>query len=90
MNCFVYKGSKKQDHFLYLDQQLEELADGSLPNALVDLLGELEFVLEFDLTSNRKLPNADAQAVIDDIQSKGFFLQMPRESMWQLEEQFFN
>lgn len=90
MNCFVYKGTKKQDHFLYLHQQIGSADSAELPQALLDLLGELEFVIEFDLSPDRKLPNADSASVIAQLKDKGYFLQMPKESMWQAEEQLFS
>jgi len=90
MQCYVYKGLNKQDHFLYLTSKLDDAADAEFPAALLDLLGELEFVLEFDLTPERKLPNADTQAVLDQLEESGYFLQMPRDSMWQVEEQMFS
>jgi len=86
----AHERNDKQDHFLYLTSKLDDAADAEFPAALLDLLGELEFVLEFDLTPERKLPNADTQAVLDQLEESGYFLQMPRDSMWQVEEQMFS
>lgn len=91
MNCFVYKGDKKDDHYLYLDHQfdLDKLPD-NFPQAILGLLGELSLVIEFELTLERKLPQAEAAQVLSDIQSQGFYLQMPKKDMLAEEEQFFN
>lgn len=74
MNCFVYKGKRKADCYLYLPE-----ADNfqSVPAALLEQLGELEQVLEFDLHPERTLAQEDAGNVIANLESQGFHLQMP-------------
>lgn len=91
MYCYVYKGDKKDDHYLYLNQEfdLENLPKG-FPSAILNLLGELSLVLDFELTPERKLPQAEAQHVMSDIESQGFYLQMPKKDMRAEEDQFFN
>ncbi len=91
MQCYVYKGDRKQDHFVYLSQRLDlEAPDTGLPAAVLTLLGELEFVLEFDLTPERSLPQAQASQVLADIQDQGFYLQMPKKDMRAEEDRMFS
>ena len=89
MQCFVYKSSDKVDHFLYLPSDLAESKE-SLPDALLSMLGELEMVIEFDLLPDRKMPNADAVNVIEQLQDQGFYLQMPKKNMYAVEDEMFS
>ena len=91
MYCYVYKGQHKEDHYLYLNQKFSaELLPSGLPEGLLGMLGELSLVLEFELTEDRKLPQADPVQVIDDILSQGFYLQIPKKDMLAVEDQYFN
>lgn len=76
MRCFVYKSLKKADTYVYFGQR-DDFA--RLPAALVAGLGNLEFVLEFELTPERKLAREDAAAVRANLETRGFHLQMPKE-----------
>lgn len=91
MVCYVYKGEKKQDHYLYLPHEFDaaELPK-DFPDAILGLLGELSLIIEFELSPERKLPQAEASQVISDIQSQGFYLQMPKKDMLLEEAQYFN
>ena len=91
MNCYVYKGDRKQDHYLYLNSEFDpQSPNASIPDAILSLLGELSLVLEFELDLDRKLPQADAKHVLESIDQQGFYLQMPKKDMAMLEAQFFN
>lgn len=90
MYCYVYKGERKQDYYLYLARELEADDSSELPKAILALMGELSLVLEFELELNRKLPQAEAAQVMRDIESQGFYLQMPKQDMAALEDQYFN
>jgi len=74
MKCFVYKSNKKADSYIYVNQKdnFEEI-----PEQLLQLFGEPEFTLEFDLTEDRKLALADARQVIQSLSEQGYYLQMP-------------
>jgi len=92
MQCYVYKGDNKEEHYLYLANEFasQQSSQQEVPKALVDMLGELTLIVEFELTSDRKLPNADPQQIIADIERQGFFLQMPKEDMYADEERIVN
>jgi|TARA_Y100000385_G_scaffold65905_1_gene65383 hypothetical protein len=74
LNCEVYKGSRKEGAYLFV-------ADSSslenLPAALTEQLGDLEFVISFDLATRTSLAAADPAEVMASIKTSGFYLQMP-------------
>jgi len=91
MNCYVYKGDRKDDHYLYLTSEFDlQKPNEGVPGAILTLLGELSLVLEFELSADRKLPQADAQHVLDSLNDQGFYLQMPKKDMAAVEDQYFN
>lgn len=91
MNCYVYKGDQKDDHYLYLGQEYDaDSPPADLPQAILGLLGELVLVLEFELTKERELPQADAGHVLESLSSQGFYLQMPKKDMAAEEDAYFN
>ncbi|MDZ7829974.1 MAG: YcgL domain-containing protein [Halofilum sp. (in: g-proteobacteria)] len=74
MRCLVYRSTLRTDTYVYLAR--EEALD-ELPEALRERLGRLEFALEFDLTSERRLARCDARAVLAQIEDRGYYLQLP-------------
>jgi uncharacterized protein len=74
MHCFVYASQRKPDTYLWLTRR--EGFD-VLPEPLALLLGELRFVLEVELTSQRKLPHEDTERVLAALASQGWHLQAP-------------
>lgn len=74
MNCFIYKSLKKDDLYLYLSQKDDF---SIMPDELFKSFGQLAFVMELQLTPERKLAKEDAGKVIASLKSKGFFIQMP-------------
>lgn len=78
MECSVYRCAKKQEMYLYLPRvENEEQALQELPEQLLVLTGQLQKVLDVDITSDRKLARVEAKEVLAAIEDKGFFLQMP-------------
>lgn len=74
MLCVVYKSAKKSDTYLYLKKRDEF---GVLPEALRTMFGTPIFVMMFSLDADKKLANADAKQVLADLESQGFYLQLP-------------
>jgi len=74
MQCYIYKSLKKDELYLYLNKK-DDFSD--IPEALFKSLGRLEFVMSLQLTPERKLAREDINKVIDSINNKGFFVQMP-------------
>lgn len=74
MNCLIYKGRSRPDTYLYIENRGDE---SCLPEQLVTLMGELEFVMELEIDAGTRLARVDAEDVLEQITSKGYFLQMP-------------
>ena len=72
--CIIYKGSKFDEMYLYVDKK-----DGvsKVPEVLLSHFGELKEVMQLVLTPERTLARVDVSAVIQSIDQNGFFLQMP-------------
>ena len=70
----IYKSPRKPDMYLYVDY-VEALS--RVPQALLDRFGEPKEALSLELTPQRSLARANAQQVLDQIESTGYYLQMP-------------
>lgn len=78
MQCFIYKSLKKDQLYLYIDKKDDF---SRVPEDLFNSFGKIEFVMELDLTPERKLAKEDPVRVIDSLKSKGFFVQLPPINM---------
>ncbi|MDQ3287000.1 MAG: YcgL domain-containing protein [Pseudomonadota bacterium] len=74
MQAYVYKSSRKQDTYVYLAAR-DDFA--RVPQAILLTLGTLQFVLEVELTPERKLARADPAVVRGNLALRGFHLQIP-------------
>ena len=74
MLCFIYKSLKKEHLYLYVDKK-EDFS--TVPEALFDSFCKMEFVMDLELTPERKLAKEDAVKVLDSLNTKGFFVQLP-------------
>jgi len=72
--CHVYRSLRRADTYVYLARR-DDFA--VLPSALRSGLLPLEFVLELDLTSPRRLGREDFAVVCANVQQSGFHLQLP-------------
>lgn len=70
----AYKSPKKEELFLYVEKGQEIDA---LPNELLVMFGEPQWVIDFTLDANRKMPRANPEEVIKMIERKKYYLQMP-------------
>ncbi|WP_198263695.1 YcgL domain-containing protein [sulfur-oxidizing endosymbiont of Gigantopelta aegis] len=77
MKTVIYKGHKKQDSYLYLEQEDDF---SRVPEILLTSLGQLELVMTIELNQDKKLAQADAVRVMASLTEDGFYLQMPSES----------
>jgi len=48
-----------------------------VPDGLMKLMGRAELVMELDLHAQRKLARSEVGRVMADLDSRGFYLQMP-------------
>ena len=74
MQCIVYKGERKAGAYLYVKTK-DDFTE--VPESLLTMLGELEFVLQVDLANRDELGYADISEVRRLLGEQGFFLQMP-------------
>ncbi len=79
MQCWIYKGPKRPDSYLYLDR--EDDFD-HVPEALLKLFGPLEPVMTLELTPERKLARVDVREVMEKLQQQGYFIQhQPKDAL---------
>ncbi|MFT5139407.1 MAG: hypothetical protein ACI9H8_001584 [Lysobacterales bacterium] len=74
MNCSVYRSDRKDYTYLYLlvGKTFEEI-----PPALQNAFGNPEFVIDLELSPQRKLASEDVNEVMQNLQDNGFHLQLP-------------
>lgn len=72
--CSVFKSPRKDEMYLYVDK-MDQLK--RVPEALLDMFGKPVHVFDMLITPEKELARVEADKVLDDIQEKGFFLQMP-------------
>ena len=77
MQCVVYKSLKQFDYFLFVKKEDEFKR---LPDGLRQMLGALEKVMDLELHEQRRLAQADVLAVMQQIEERGYYLQMPPQS----------
>ena len=77
MKCVVYKSLRQFDYFLFVKKE-DVLA--RVPDGLRQMLGVLEKVMDLELDENRSLAQADVVAVMQQIEERGYYLQMPPQS----------
>ena len=75
MISYIYKSRKKDELYLYITKKDDF---SQVPQALYDSMGsEPEFVMELELTPDKKLAREDVITVIKNLESQGFHVQIP-------------
>lgn len=74
MDCVVYRCAKQAEMYLYLRTDLQP---AELPEVLRQRVGMLTQVMALTLTTKRKLARVDVAAVMQQLETQGFYLQMP-------------
>ena len=74
MHAYVYKSLRQADTYVFLTAR-DDFA--RLPPPLLTQLGNLQFVLEVALTTERKLARANADVVRRNLADRGFHVQFP-------------
>lgn len=77
VTCYIYRCSAKADLYIYLAEKDDF---NCLPQELIKNLGTLTFSMELTLHENRKLAKEDVKQVINNLQEKGFHLQLPSDT----------
>lgn len=74
MLCQVYRSGRKAETYIYVEFGREH---STLPEALLQQLGELSQVMILDLAKRKQLANADIRLVKSALKEQGFYLQLP-------------
>lgn len=70
----IYRSSREEEMYLYVDKK-EGLS--RVPAELMEKFGRANLALSMILEPTKKLARADATRVLEDIQNRGFYLQLP-------------
>ncbi|BCU64994.1 YcgL domain-containing protein [Acinetobacter bouvetii] len=86
MHCSIYKSSKKDEMYLYVARPAENEAEDFNPLEVLAepvrvAFGRATFVMHLELSEARTLARVNVMHVIDSLETKGFFLQMPPEGL---------
>jgi len=87
MHCDIYRSSKKDEMYIYIARpnypDNTEQADPfeNVPEAVLQAFGRATFVMHLELAPTRKLARVNVLHVLDSLQTKGFFIQMPPEGL---------
>lgn len=74
MKCSVFRSNQKDFTYIYLSEDSEF---DDLPISLRKVFGEPGFVMELELSPDRKLAYEDAAQVMKNLAEQGYHLQMP-------------
>ncbi|NKC14307.1 MAG: hypothetical protein GKR94_19640 [Gammaproteobacteria bacterium] len=74
VNSWIYRCANKNETYLF---SATENPHESLPGALRQVVGPLEFVMKLELHENRTLARADVVKVMQALEEQGYYLQLP-------------
>lgn len=74
MQCYIYKGLKKPDSYLYIERE-EDFS--RVPEALLNMVGKLEYVMTLELNRRLQLARVSVDEVMRLLDERGFYLQLP-------------
>ena len=83
MLCAIYKSSKKNETYLYVEKRDDF---SKVPQALMQTFGKAQFVMLFNLAGDKSLLRISNQKVMQEIQQNGFYLQLPPKTESLLEQ----
>lgn len=78
ISCYVYRGKRRNDSYLFVPTKDEF---SSVPEALMRMLGGVQFVMELELWPERPMAQVSASEVMRQLQQQGFFLQLARDRL---------
>ncbi len=74
MKCSIYRGKRREDHYVYLP---EAENFNAIPDAVKRIFGEFVLAMEIELTPETKLANINPSDILEKIAEQGFYLQVP-------------
>jgi uncharacterized protein YcgL (UPF0745 family) len=74
--CNVYRSDRKAETYLYL---AHDRAFDDLPSGLRQAFGEPAFVMQLQLSDERRLARVEVGRVLEQVAKQGFYLQLPPE-----------
>ena len=72
--CSIYRCAKKEGMYVYVDK---EQGFDHIPESLLKQMGKTELAMTLVIAADKKLARANAKDVLELIDQKGFYLQMP-------------
>ena len=87
MHCDIYGSSKKDEMYIYIarpnypEDKDQENPLEVVPENVLQAFGKATFVMHLELHAERKLARVNVLHVLDSLQTKGFFIQMPPEGL---------
>ena len=75
--CTIYRSAKHEGMYLYVDKAEDT---GRVPEALMQRFGSPERAMTLLLQEGRSLARADVADVLQAIEEKGFYLQLPPQA----------
>lgn len=94
MHCDIYRSSKKDEMYVYIarpDYPNDDVEGKDtleiLPETLRTAFGRPTFVMHLELSQTRKLARVNVLHVLDSLETKGFFIQMPPEGFINLADE---
>jgi hypothetical protein len=78
VNCKIFRCSKHDEMYLYTH---EDKSINDLPDELINLVKDLTHIMDLELTPERKLAREDIAVVINNLEEKGYHLQMPANAL---------
>ena len=74
MHCAIYKGKKRPDDYLYVENEDDF---SRVPQDLLNMMGTLSLVISLELSTDRQLAQADVTQVMQQLSEQGYYLQIP-------------
>lgn len=78
ISCYVYRGKRRSDNYLFVPKKDEF---SSVPEALMRMLGGVQFAMELELWPERPMAQVSASEVMRHLQQQGFYLQLARDRL---------
>jgi uncharacterized protein YcgL (UPF0745 family) len=76
IRCTIFKGKREPELYVYVPWKA---GAANIPEDLKNRMGELSEVMTIMIGPDKKLARARAENVLNDIQEKGYYLQLPPE-----------